>query len=109
MKIHLLRGRVAIRPIVETKRGNLFLPTDWQREFEHSQGIKAKSSHKGKVLGFGPPAMTQSGHELPHGFEVGDVVNFAYHVNEKASDGQLWEDGEPCIYIAQEHINGVYE
>jgi hypothetical protein len=112
VKLHLLRGRVAIRPILETRIGSILMPethNDWTRDGQHKRGILAKSSHFAKVLGKGPPAIGVHGHEVPHGFEVGDTVNFALHMSEKWSDGQVWEDGEPCMFIAQEHVNGVLE
>ena len=111
MKIHLLRGRVAIRPIVEEKSGSIFLPNraDYQRDSDHKQGIRAKASHFATVLGMGPPILGDHGYEVPHGFKVGDVVNYAIHINEKAHEDQVWEDGLPCVFIAQGHVNGVLE
>ena len=112
MKLSLLRGRVALRPIVDEKIGSIFLPplhADWQRKDEQLKGIRAKSSHKATVLGMGLPAIVYNRHELPYGFEVGNVVNYSMQMNEKWSDGQIWEDGEPCIFVAQECINGVIE
>lgn len=110
--MRLLRGRVALRPIIETHVGSIIIPAtyaDWNRKEQHRQGLSAKSSHEGIVLGMGPPAMVYNKHELPHGFNVGDRVNFSYQMNEKWSDSQRWEDGEACIFISQECINGVIE
>jgi hypothetical protein len=112
VKIHLLRGRVAVRPIIETEsKGGIIMPNraDYQHKDDHSQGIRAKASHFGKVLGMGPPAIGPHGHEVPHGFEPGDTINYAMHINEKACEDQVWEDGEPCIFIAQEHVNAVLD
>ena len=111
MKVRLLRGRVAIRPIVESQSGSIILPDQahWTRKAQHESGVRAKSSHFATVLGMGPPAIGAHGHEVPHGFKPGDTVNYVMHMNEKWSDGQVWEDGLPCCFIPQEHVNGVLE
>lgn len=111
MKISLLRGRIAVRPIVDAKIGSIFMPdimADWTRSAQHRAGLKSQACHRAKVLGKGPPAF-QYGRELPHGFDVGDTVVFVYAHNEKWSDGHVWEDGEPCMYISQEEVQAVYE
>ena len=82
---------------------------DWRRKEQHIGGLRAKASHEAVVLGMGPPAVVYNKHELPHEFVIGDRVNFSWQMNDKWSDGQVWEDGEPCIFVAQECINGVIE
>ena len=57
----------------------------------------------------GPPAIGAHGFEVPYGFEAGDVVNYAIYVNAKNYEDHVWEDGQPCVFIAQEHVNGVLE
>lgn len=112
MKLSLLRGRIAVRPIVETKIGLIHMPrdhSDWQRKGERSQGVRSSQAHRAKVLGFGPPAFMYPGRELPHGFRVGDEVAFVWAHNENWSADQVWEDGEPCVYISQEEVQAVYE
>jgi co-chaperonin GroES (HSP10) len=109
--VRLLRGRVAIRPIVDKQVGSILMPDthgDWSRKGDRSQGVRTSASHRATVLGFGLPAL-EHGHELPHGFVVGDEVLFTWHINEKWSDGQVWEDGEPCVFISQEMVNAVVE
>jgi co-chaperonin GroES (HSP10) len=112
VKVALLRGRIAIRPIVEKSSGLIHFPEDhqdWTRKLNRADGVKAQTSHFGTVLGMGPPAIGAHGHEVPHDFKIGDVVNFTYQMSEKWSDGHVWDDGQPCIFIAQEHIQGVLE
>ena len=109
--MRLLRGRIAVRPLVPQQIGSILMPgthADWTRAGQAELGIKAQSSHSAIVLAKGPPAL-EHGHERPHLFEVGDEVVYVYHHNEKWSDGHTWEDGGPVIYVAQEEILAVVE
>jgi hypothetical protein len=84
------------------------MQSDWDRKAEHAQGIKAKSSHEGVVLAMGAPARTAKDAEIDPGFAVGDRVRFVWKHNEEAFT-QTWTDGEPCCWIAQSEVIGVYE
>jgi co-chaperonin GroES (HSP10) len=74
----------------------------------HQQIKIDKESQRAIVLGKGAPA-EENGHEVPHGFEVGDEVVYVYHHNEKWSEGHTWTDGGPVVYVAQEEILAVVQ
>jgi hypothetical protein len=108
-----LRGRVIIRRIdVPKKIGSILVPDtfgDWQRKDHESQGIRARTSHRGRVLQVGPPALTPKlGAEVPHGFGPGDEVVYSYAHNEGAFPC-IWDDGEPAEFISQEEVSAVVE
>ena len=103
MAIRLLRGRVAVRETtLGTYGGTLYVPQ------ANARDIKA---HFGRVLGFGPPAQTKKGYEIPPDFTVGSEVMVVYGLagTEKDVRRGVWVDGEPCIYIAQEEVIGVVD
>jgi co-chaperonin GroES (HSP10) len=111
--IRPLRGRVAIRPIIPLRTGLIWHP-DQRPETETAEqkslGKLAQSSHRGRVLGFGPPAMQYERHEVPRGFSVGDEVVFVYGAKGTGESRRgVWEDGEPCVWIAQEEVLAVVE
>jgi co-chaperonin GroES (HSP10) len=110
--IRPLRGRVAIRPIVEWRTGLIWHPQqrpDTERAEDKSLGILAQSSHRGHVLAMGAPAL-RYGHEVPHGFTVGDEVVFVYATGqvESARNSRLFDD-EPCVWVAQEEVIAVVD
>ena len=111
MTVKPLRGRVVIRPDSPTHIGPIVLPDmvrDWKREADRSLGKKAMSSHRGRVLALGPPALNPAGQEVPHGFGVGDTVIYVWNHNE-AEFTKPWTDGEECCWIAQEEVIGVID
>lgn len=110
--IRPLRGRVAIRPIVPMRTGLVWHPDnrpDTERSEDKSLGILAQSSHRGRVLGIGSPAL-RYGHELPHGFGPGDEVVYVFASGgiEKTRQS-TWHDGEPCVWVTQEEILAVVD
>lgn len=108
--IRLLRGRVAVRPIEPLRTGLIWHPEQrsaTERGEQKSRGILAQSSHRGRVLGKGAPAL-RYGHEMPHGFDVGDEVVFVFGAKGSEESRQsVWTDGEPCVWIAQEEVLAV--
>jgi co-chaperonin GroES (HSP10) len=108
--IRPLRGRVAIRALVPPRTGLVWHPeqrADTERGEQKSRGILAQSSHRGRVLGVGAPAL-RYGHEMPHGFDVGDEVVFVFGAKGAEESRQsVWVDGEPCLWIAQEEVLAV--
>jgi co-chaperonin GroES (HSP10) len=105
-----LRGRIVVRPIVESRTGSIWHPDhapDNERNAQRSRGLNARSSHRGVVLAAGPPAQ-RHGHDVEHGLKPGDTIVFVYAHNERFSGGCEW-DGEPCIYVAQEEVLAVLE
>lgn len=105
-----LRGRIAIRPIIPMRTGLIWHPDqrpDTERDEDKSKGIKARSSHRGRVLGIGAPAL-QYGHELAHGFEVGDEVVYVFASGGiEKTRASVWDDGEPCVWVTQEEVIAV--
>jgi co-chaperonin GroES (HSP10) len=107
--IRPLRGRVAIRPIVPMRTGLIWHPDqrpDTERAEDKSLGILAQSSHRGRVLAMGAPAL-RWGQELPHGFAVGDEVIYVFASGgiEKTRAGYFGE--EPCVWVTQEEVLAV--
>lgn len=96
--MRLLRGRVVVRELHE-KHGPLWTPRPGGRDIK---------THRGVVLGLGPPALTKRGHEVPHGFVVGDVVGFHFLHNESMATN-LWTDGKEALWMAQNEIDWVLE
>lgn len=114
MTMQLLRGRVAIRPLEPRYHGVLVLPDtayDTERATQKSRGLRAQSSHRGRVLALGPPARTAKGDApVPHGFVVGDEVVFVYALSgTEQSRTSTWTDGEPVVWIAQEEVIAVVD
>jgi co-chaperonin GroES (HSP10) len=96
--VRLLRGRVVVREI-QTVSSRLWTPDPNERETK---------THRGIVLAKGPPALTRKGHEVPHGFEIGDVVQFHY-VHLKELSINEWIDGKPANWMPQNCIDAVIE
>ena len=105
-----LRGRVVIREIKAEARSFLWTPAP---DKYHER------THRGRVLAKGAPALRTFHYwngsewvfkqvEVPHGFEVGDVVIYHFtHLQENAT--RSWDDGEPATWVPQENVDGVIE
>jgi len=107
-----LRGRVAIRQTPDT-RSDLIVLIDQQpdndAQYQKSRGMLAQSSHRGRVLAIGLPAF-RYGHEVAHGFGVGDEVVFVFGSGGVEAMRQgLWTDGLPCVWVTQEEVIAVVE
>lgn len=72
--VRLLRGRVLVEPL-EAAESSLIVVVKLGRDQD-------KTLARGRVVAMGPPMLTKRGHEVPHGFEVGDVV---LHVGQHRS------------------------
>jgi co-chaperonin GroES (HSP10) len=106
-----LRGRVAIRPVVETRIGRIHLPDyqpEWDRRDQRSAGIHARSSHRGHVLAMGAPA-ERYGHPVAHGFCVGDEVVFVFASGGTEESRRSYYGEEPCVWVTQEEVLAVVE
>lgn len=113
MGLRILRGRIAMRELDAMHSDVLVLPdyiNDWERKTSKSRGMRAQSSHRGVVLGYGDEALMYDRHPVPRGFEVGDTVVFVFALRgtEESRRG-LWVDGRPCLWIAQEEVLAVIE
>lgn len=95
--LRLLRGRVQIRPDEEPKRiGSIIIPGTVVQKDPRNRTIP----RTGVVMAMGAPRQTKHGHEVPHGFAVGDRVIYQY--------GQISTDGQDA-WCAQDEILGVVE
>ena len=111
MNVLPLRGRVAIRELLSKQEGRIILPDDY-----HDRHERDRTSHRGIVLGLGPPARTRAGVEVPPEFLVGDTVLFVFDADngvqgggftEKARAGVWPVDGGPCTWVMQEEVIAV--
>ena len=105
-KLHCLRGRVVIRPIAEHVSSLVIDPYVHIGDGEYRE--YSEKTHRGEVVAMGPPVLTSKGHEITHGFRVGDVVQFHYESTEKGSR-LTWTDGSTCVVRAQREIDAVIE
>lgn len=107
--MRLLRGRVVIREDLKAdqKRFPSLIVPD-VTSYDRDSVAASRTYHRGRVLGMGPPALTKQGHEVPHGFTVGDEVLFHWVHNERGFT-RPWEDGEPAAWIPQEAVDAVIE
>lgn len=99
--MRLLRGRVLIRPIFETRtHGGIIVPDDAvdKRTNQNTLG-------RGVVVMMGPPALDEYGNECPPGFAVGDEV---LHVGQHVSREVIW-GGEKLRACSQEEVQAVIE
>ncbi len=106
-----LRGRVALKDLTPTRTGLIWHPdqsSDLARAEDKSYGNLAGSSHRGLVLGFGPPAL-RHGHEVPRGFVVGDEVVFVYASGMIEKGRRSFFNEEPCIWVTQEEVIAVID
>lgn len=100
MKIErLMRGQVVVREVFETNPTGLWTPAPSQRE---------QKTHRGIVLGMGPPARTPTGHEVEPGFQIGDTIQFHFTSHQEAAT-HAWVDGKPATWIPQQNVDGVFE
>lgn len=97
--IMLLRGRVVVREVHEDSRGALWVPRPGPRQVR---------THTGRVLSTGAPARAPGGTEVPHGFGVGDLVQYHFTTLEEAASN-VWEDGKVAHWIPQENVDAVWE
>lgn len=104
----LLRGRVVVRELEVPASRSLWTPDRAPREIH---------THRGIVLAMGPPAKMplvysegewRGGHEVPHGFRVGDTVQYHFEHHQEAWT-MTWIDGKPCTYLAQHNVDAVIE
>ena len=104
MKIRLMRGQVVVRE--ETPPASAML---WTPE----QGPRQTRTHRGVVLGLGPPSrLTEhpDSPEVAHGFEVGDLVQYHFGtMGTQDARTRAWVDGKPATWLTQAEIDGVWE
>lgn len=103
VKIRLMRGQVVVREEFGC------LSVLWTPE----QGPRQVRTHRGVVLGLGPPArLTEhpASPEVPHGFGVGDLVQYHFGaVGTQEARTRAWTDGKPATWLTQAEIDGVWE
>ena len=103
--VRLLRGRVIVRELDPTS--SIWMPVQTARNVR---------THRGVVLGMGPPAVQEFVVDgvsrlvdVPHGFKVGDVVQYHFEHHQEAWT-QVWPpDGKLATLIAQEFVDAVVE
>jgi len=94
-----LRGRAVIRE--EKARSSVIVDPGIANERE----IR---THRGLVLALGAPVLLDSGAEVPWLCKPGDRVQFHFEATERGRTN-VWEDGEPALYMAQREIDAVVE
>lgn len=105
MNIRLLRGQVVVREDLGADTAHLSqiiipeLGTAEERQ-------RARKWHRGVVLAKGAPMLTTKGVEVPHGFEVGDIVVFHW-IHRERSWTREWVDGKFAAWIPQAAIDAV--
>jgi hypothetical protein len=100
MKVRLLPGQVVVREVLPEASASLWTPQPGPREVR---------THVGRVLALGPPArLNGSGPEVPHGFEVGDLVQYHLTHLEKVATNPWPPDGEMAVWVQQENVDGVW-
>jgi co-chaperonin GroES (HSP10) len=99
MRVRPLRGQVVVRELPRERSSTLWTPDPTARQIH---------THRGKVLGLGPPRL-KGDVEVPHGFDVGDVVQYHFTVHEEASTRPWPVDGEPATWIPVDNIDAVLE
>ena len=101
MTLTLLRGRVLIRPTIETtSHGGIVIP-DTARDARTNQNTLGR----GIVVAMGPPALDKWNRETEPGFAIGDEV---LHVGQHVSREVIW-GGEKLRACAQEEVQAVIE
>jgi hypothetical protein len=101
--IRLMRGQVVVRELV--KRASVIWSPD---DDPKSRTVK---THRGIVLQKGPPAFlcdVEGAPEVPHDFEVGDIVQFHVAHNLDAHTRE-WSDGQKALWLPQNAIDAVLE
>lgn len=101
----MLRGRVAVREIREHS-GAIVLPDP---EVFNEYAKYDERTHRGIILGKGPPPLLDSGAEVPNcDFEPGDIVEFHFAGTEKGRTAP-WEDDLPALWLHFKEIDAVIE
>jgi hypothetical protein len=106
------RGWVVVRE--EKRRSSIIVDPGFGEDV-----ARQTKTHRGRVLAIGPPALLHGFEtvdgvkaprdwEVPHLFEVGDIVQFHFEGTEKGRT-TVWSDGESCLCMAQREIDAVIE
>jgi hypothetical protein len=102
-RLRLMRGQVVVREL-DAATDALWTPEPSARQVK---------THRGVVLGMGPPArLTEhpDSPEVPHGFGVGAVVQYHFGaMGTQAARTRAWLDGEPATWLTQAEIDAVWE
>ena len=105
MTVRLMRGQCVVREIVSEQSASLWTPDVRTKD----RDVK---THRGVVLGLGPPAFLDAGAArspvVPWDCAVGDVVQYHYVHNHEAHT-RPWADGEPATWIPQMAVDAVVE
>jgi hypothetical protein len=103
-RLRLMRGQVVVRELDAPDSSSLWTP---------EPGVRQVKTHRGVVLGVGPPArLTEhpSSPEVPHGFAVGDVVQYHFEaMGTQAARTRAWLDGEDAVWLHQAEVDAVWE
>jgi co-chaperonin GroES (HSP10) len=97
--IRPLCGQVVVREVPPRSSALLWTPPPQPRSV---------TTHTGRVLALGPPARTAAGVEVPHEYQVGDLVQYHFEHLEKVLTNP-WEDGELATWVPQWCIDAVWE
>jgi co-chaperonin GroES (HSP10) len=112
VRLRPLRGRVAIRELHD-KPTTIVLPDGYHKAHERD-----RTSHRGVVLGMGPPARTRKGAEVAAEFTEGSTVRFVFDADNGVEGGGFTEaartavwppDGGPCVWVMQAEVIAVEE
>jgi hypothetical protein len=105
VRIRLFRGQCVVREIVDGQSSTLWTPDVRTKD----RDVK---THRGVVLGLGPPAFLDAGAAsspvVPWDCSVGDVVQYHYVHNHEAHT-RPWTDGELATWVPQMCVDGVIE
>jgi co-chaperonin GroES (HSP10) len=94
-----MRGQVVVREIEE--KSSIWTPDPAPRQVK---------THCGVVIAMGPPARTRKGRaEVPHGFRVGDVVQYHFEHHQETWTMPWPLDGKKVTWLAQHNVDGVVE
>lgn len=107
--VRYLRGRVLIerdtRDVREHMVNGIIRP-DRTGLDEHAE--RKVRSHRGRVMAYGPPALTKSGAEVPRGFELFDDVSYVYA--QAMQKARTFRDGKrEFVVVSQEEVIAVHE
>lgn len=107
--IRVLKGRVVVREDLRADYDTFkhIVVPDVTTANDRDAVARARTWHRGTVLAMGSPA-TRHGHDVPHGFKVGDRVLFHWIHNEKSWTFP-WTDGDTAAVIPQECVDAVLE
>lgn len=107
--VRYLRGRVLIerdtREIREHMVNGIVRP-DRTGLDEHAE--RKVTSHRGRVMAYGPCARTKSGADVPRGFELFDDVSYVYAAAMQKT--RTFRDGRrEFVIVSQEEVIAVHE